>query len=678
MSGCKQRHSSAKQASFSVVIDSANKLYDSGKQARAVFYLDSAIIDLSSLSANQRADFLTIHYNYYLHIKGDNNKALRYADELLKLSQITTDQENKLALYGKARFFRGDVLFRQNKYNEAYLNYFQGKLAANKSSKLHNCMLSDYSYHMGMILYKQERYRLAAQSFRTSFNETMTCDLTFRSFYRRQELLNNVGISFNKIDEPDSALFYFDKALIFLNNVPKKYAVANKLLQAARGVIYGNQASVYINTNHLNKAKALLKKSISINSQEGFDNNDALLSQLKLVKLYEKQNQIDSMFLVLKLVQTNLLAAHNDEAVTDWNSLMASYYEHKGQYANSVKYYKQFNASQAAVFKKTFTLKATDVTEELKRFEGAYEVNELKRTNELKSIYLIVALVVFVMAITILMLLYANWKKSKRLLSTMSELNLQINAKNEDLQKALAGLELSNQEKDRILRTVVHDLRNPIGGIASLTTSVIEDDNCSAEQRGYLRLVKDTAYNSLELINEILEATNNSNGALEKQWVDINDLLYNSVELLKFKAAEKNQQILLEALDESEEILISREKIWRVVSNLIVNAIKFSPVGSKIKVKVIKIEDDIEILVNDHGIGIPVDMKNVVFHMFTEAKRPGTLGEKSFGLGLSICRQIVELHNGEIWFDSNAQDGTTFYVKLKQVARTATPVAAQS
>jgi two-component system sensor histidine kinase VicK len=52
--------------------------------------------------------------------------------------------------------------------------------------------------------------------------------------------------------------------------------------------------------------------------------------------------------------------------------------------------------------------------------------------------------------------------------------------------------------------------------------------------------------------------------------------------------------------------------------------------------------------------------------MFTEAKRPGTAGEKSFGLGLSICKQIIESHNGEIWFDSDQVRGTTFYVRLKK------------
>ena len=75
-----------------------------------------------------------------------------------------------------------------------------------------------------------------------------------------------------------------------------------------------------------------------------------------------------------------------------------------------------------------------------------------------------------------------------------------------------------------------------------------------------------------------------------------------------------------------------------------------------------------EISVKDSGIGIPEKFKSKVFNTFTDARRPGTAGEKSFGLGLSICKQIIELHDGKIWFESNDK-GTTFHFTLaKRVA----------
>ena len=119
-------------------------------------------------------------------------------------------------------------------------------------------------------------------------------------------------------------------------------------------------------------------------------------------------------------------------------------------------------------------------------------------------------------------------------------------------------------------------------------------------------------------------------------------------------------------MDAPEEILISREKIWRVISNLISNAIKFSAKGSVISVSIKDLKSDVEIAVKDQGIGIPEGMQTKVFNMFTEAKRPGTAGEKSFGMGLSISKQIIDNHDGKIWLESKSGKGSTFYIRLQK------------
>lgn len=170
------------------------------------------------------------------------------------------------------------------------------------------------------------------------------------------------------------------------------------------------------------------------------------------------------------------------------------------------------------------------------------------------------------------------------------------------------------------------------------------------------------------LINEILEATNHKIGKSNKELIDINLLVSNSVEIMNFKAAEKDQKIVTELLDAPQMLLVSRERVWRVISNLISNAIKFSPNGASIQVKLIGNDKEVKICVSDEGIGIPDNIKENVFNMFTDAKRPGTAGEKSFGLGLSICQQIIENHNGKIWFESENNKGTTFFVTLNKPA----------
>jgi signal transduction histidine kinase len=161
------------------------------------------------------------------------------------------------------------------------------------------------------------------------------------------------------------------------------------------------------------------------------------------------------------------------------------------------------------------------------------------------------------MLIIIISLVFLNWQKSKKNIKTLGNLNDQINHQNHHLENALSDLKLNNQEKDRILRTVAHDLRNPIGGIASLT-SVMTEENYSDEQKELLNIIRETSFNSIELINEILEATESASTVLNKEAVEINSLLNNSVELMRFKAAEKQQVINIALLSSPFELCISR------------------------------------------------------------------------------------------------------------------------
>ena len=97
---------------------------------------------------------------------------------------------------------------------------------------------------------------------------------------------------------------------------------------------------------------------------------------------------------------------------------------------------------------------------------------------------------------------------------------------------------------------------------------------------------------------------------------------------------------------------------------LLVNAIKFSRANATIRVTVSESEKEVTIAIHDEGIGIPPAIAKQVFDPFTSAKRKGTAGEQTYGLGLYICKQIVEAHGGQIWFESEEEKGSTFFIRL--------------
>ena len=177
-------------------------------------------------------------------------------------------------------------------------------------------------------------------------------------------------------------------------------------------------------------------------------------------------------------------------------------------------------------------------------------------------------------------------------------------------------------------------------------------------------MIETSCNNSIILIHDLIKEQQ-ANGENSKEPVDIFRIVQYCVNMLQSKADEKSQRFNLQG----EPILIAanRAKIWRVISNILNNAIKFSPENTVINVWLQKKGESLLFSVQDHGIGIPATLKDKIFTLQPEASREGTAGEESNGLGLSISQQIVEEHNGRIWFESNEGNGSTFYVELPGV-----------
>jgi two-component system sensor histidine kinase VicK len=646
---------------FKLIEKRVDSLFGANKGAEGLLYLDSAFREINNPTFLDRYKAYGFHYFYTQKHLGDSKKALLYADTMLTIAKESIHSREYAPLYVDANFALGDASFSLQRYDDAYQYLFRSYLVGRNTLKS-KLVLSDYTYRLGMITYKMGNYKLAKNYFKKSYEYFDILPNLFTSFYHTQELMDNIGLCYKHENKPDSAIIYFDRSLAFINKYGPQYKDRVQNVEMALGVVYGNKADVYLSKGNYEQAIILLKKNISINLQKDYDNNDAVLSEINLAQIYNEQRRDEDLFHILTAVAKHQKTVKNPDVEADWNRLMSKYYERKNDLKKSLNYLNTFITLKDSITHKLTLLKESDISKQIENYEKQQQIDLLSNDNRIQTILLCVSIVMGIMMLIILFLIYRNWRRSKRDIQTVSLLNQQINEQNSNLEKALEEIKISSQEKDRILRTVAHDLRNPIGGIASLT-SIMANEDYTADQMELINLVKDTSYNSLELINEILEATNIHSIEINPEAVDINSLVNNSVELLRFKAAEKGQHIFFEPLSVSIELIISREKIWRVISNLISNAIKFSPTGAPINVKVVKDSAQVIVSVQDNGIGIPDKLKDQVFNMFTAAQRPGTAGEKSFGLGLSICRQIMEKSNGKIWFYSRKQ-GTTFFISL--------------
>lgn len=233
-----------------------------------------------------------------------------------------------------------------------------------------------------------------------------------------------------------------------------------------------------------------------------------------------------------------------------------------------------------------------------------------------------------------------------------------------ELQNNCHLLEQGQMEHLRATRSIIHDLRSPIAGIVSASKLMQMDGTRTEDDEKLLSLIEKSGSSASVLIGEILNGKTELQRATEPS--DLYEILDTCTYLLNFQATEKSQKIILEG--NPIRLFINKEKIRRVIINLVSNAIKFSFENSCISVGLHKVNNKAVISIQDQGMGIPNIIGQNIFEGSIKNGRLGTANEESFGLGLSISKQIVEEHGGRIWFENNNSRGSTFFVALPLIA----------
>jgi len=214
-----------------------------------------------------------------------------------------------------------------------------------------------------------------------------------------------------------------------------------------------------------------------------------------------------------------------------------------------------------------------------------------------------------------------------------------------------------NQQKGEILGFVAHDLRNPLNNIEALSQIMIEDGKEDAE----LELILSSARQAKSIINDLIEV-------IQHDKIPFNTLATDLVVLIQEICANwqanvnPERKINFKASEQKLIASINTSKFTRAIDNLIGNGIKFSNTNTPIEISLIKKENTYELSIADQGIGIPEDLRAMLFDQFSKAGRTGLNGEKSIGLGLHISKNIIEMHGCQLSLESEENKGTIFRI----------------
>ena len=641
---------------------------------------DSSKIETSLLLINE------------LYLAEDNQKALLFIAQTAELSK-TLNYDNGLA---QSSYIKGLIYKQRDDYLNALNNFETSKTFFTKIKD--TLGIARVNNSLGIIEIKRGNFNKGLKSSLSAIevfeknnldNELSNAysnlaDAYFSSdeleksleYYKKtltvQERLNdkksikytlkNIGSIYTLLQEHRQAIDYYQKALNLLDKTNDK---------DLRGEILPKIGKSHLAINELEEAANYLREGLKYNrikeNQEGvlqslnafgllnIKNNRYRLAESQINEGYRIAKRIDDKEALLENINLQITLSSNRKqykSAFDWQN---QYYSLKNQLdkAKEDKKLARFNEA---------TEQTSDVVSSI---QNEVSINQSEVTkpkakkNDVLLLYGLIAALIFISAL--LVFSYLKGSKDSKSLKIISKSNKELVQTNNQLEEV-------NQVKDKLFSIVSHDLKDSISSIKAFL-DLLKDDGITKEE-----------FN--ELIPELSENANNASSLLfnllnwsksQMQNLQPKPELFNIQEVFQIKMSlieKKVQDKGIILIDESrrEFVYADRSMLEIVIQNLITNAVKFTGKGDVITVSNQDYNGKVLICVEDTGIGITEENIEKLFNAKKNFTTIGTENEKGTGLGLTICKDLVELNNGRIWVESTPNIGSKFFIELPKAA----------
>jgi two-component system sensor histidine kinase/response regulator len=250
---------------------------------------------------------------------------------------------------------------------------------------------------------------------------------------------------------------------------------------------------------------------------------------------------------------------------------------------------------------------------------------------------------------------------------TIRRLQQQLQMQNTILEEQKEELAQLNASKDKFFSIIAHDLRSPLTALLTYTRFAAESLTSFSqdELQEMVDNLRDTSENLYELLENLLDWSRIQGGMMKfyPQKVNIRDVLRRNLALFEPNARQK-QIILKSSIQEKMFAYVDEKMVDAIIRNLISNALKFTPTNGHIEVNASQNEEFLKVSVADTGIGVSKEDLPKLFRIDERYRDSGTEGEMGTGLGLILCKELIEKSGGQIWAESEIGKGSTFIFTL--------------
>ena len=500
--------------------------------------------------------------------------------------------------------------------------------------------------------------------------------------YEKQKSLNGVAASYNMIAHIN-AIIKKDTALAirYATNaveLARKYNNEDFL-----GWCITTKGIVYSNLSQLDSALFFLKLAI-VHYEKAQDVNNLIINQLLIGNIYIKQNRAKEAIIIFQKQVAETRKLNTIGLLRDAYHGLSDSYALLNQHDSAYRYHVKYEHLKDSLFNAETAKKITSIQSNYEQEKQEVRIALLEKEKQLAEEEKLTYTVFFggstVGLLIIILLIFNNNREKKKTNLLLQEKKKEIEVQNEELMQskeeiaqqrdtvALQNRQLqkANDTKDKLFSIISHDLRSPIGSLRNLF-DLIAENRISVNDfmtiffpklRHSVSSLYDTLDNLLQWSYSQMEGIKSN-----PEKIDIHSVIFDTIAL--FKEIAINKQITITPkVQEGISAYADLNQVRLVMRNLLNNAIKFTLAQGMIAISTSQQEGFVEIVVKDTGLGMTENQLKYLFDPATRLSTRGTSGERGTGLGLILCKEMIESNGGSIRVESTENHGSTFVVSL--------------
>jgi signal transduction histidine kinase len=641
----------------------------SGEELGKIYYELS--VELQSINSDSALYYA--NQSELIFQKGDSKSLLPYLFKSKgKIYEIKMVTDRSLFYYNKAyeEFIKlenqheigecalnmANIYFEMANFSEAYFFYMQSLRAYERDGDqmgiaMMQNNLGKVAHEMDNLSDAEKHYQNAYEIYKEHGLSTDECNV-----------LGNIGLIFYDKQAFDTALIYFQEVLDILD----PDSLSSEAQQYILSNTYENTALTYSAIGAHNMALDYLRKGLDLAMEIG---DQYIIGSVytSLGSLYgEMRNKESALYYLHRALKIAKDRGYRNLELEVYDEL-AKMHAGMGNYASAYNWLLRYDTVYKAVFNEIQSEQMASLRARYEQEIKDQEILQLQSESQVQKMLNKVFIIFIVVIVGLVIIIAVNLRSKKRTNQMLAERNLQISNAIQKLSESENELQKLNKSKDRIFSVVAHDLRNPVAAVTGFSELLYDNfEQFSVEtQKEYLLQVLQGTQRIQNLLENLLIWARAQMKAVkyEPETIKVKALVDECIKEMKANLDSK-KVVCIAKVDRKCVIYADRAMIHTVVRNLIMNAIKFSFPGGKIRINSNMMDGQCSLSISDDGIGIQPEIQEKLFNANEVVTTPGTTGESGSGLGLVICKEFLDRNEGSIQVESEPGNGASFIVSL--------------